>query len=586
MGCKALMIYATAKNLYKEVCLAEIAERHRRKTGADPVIAVDGPKCVQYLYKNCDFSCGGQYKKFREACRNFVQGFRTCGVRLVFFFHGLRPAAKNEKWVQVSKDVVEKINQMWEKLHVGDDKPMEHIRLPEGLIPCARVFFRDEPSTEVRLCMEDYNRETAEYAASCENCLGVMSNNGNFLIWKDVPCTFIFHGKIRLSDGLRMLCISSSDVTSDLGIKPQDLPALATFLGNGAIDQDTLQRLHKRLCSGYVDRGKLGYVVAQLVKNKTIEEICRVAFGKSWRDFHDSVKMGIGQYEYKTIAPYRPADKGCRWSGVLQNIEARHRSGEIPAIVLSVALRQTFRISAVLEDLSHAGGTSTGEALQPMRRRMYTVLLWESGDGPFHVEEQVTNSTEAYQLQVEVEKRLPPNLVHPGLLQLWSGDLETRWRLFSWVVGGPDPEGSALRSLEPQCLVVPAIALHFLRHEPRLLSRHEAEIFAVVAITVCRFTPQQLDKKNIPAPDPHAIFLATLFVRTTLHVLDVAAVCGLSFPREADCHLDAYFDGKFFQELYLRAKAQSFQRVGTHAPWDPSYLKPIHKLLDVIERNH
>ncbi|XP_049797550.1 constitutive coactivator of peroxisome proliferator-activated receptor gamma-like [Schistocerca nitens] len=588
MGCKWIMRYVRIKKLHKEVSLMEIADEHRRKTGQVPVIAVDGPRCVWYLYENCDFCCGGQYKEFREACKNFVRQFRNCGVRLVFFFHGLRPAEKYEKWVQMAKDNVGKINQGLQNLHLGGGKALDRVRLPEGLVPCARVIFRDEPSTEVRLCMGDYNGETAEYAASCENCLGVMSSNGNFLVYKNIPNLFTFDRRLQLNNGVRMLCFCPSDIASEIGVEREDMPAFATFLGNDTIETDELENVHKRLGCSYENLQELVCAVAKLVKGKTIEEMCQSAFGGRWRELFESVLAGIGQYDYKPKVSEAAAVKGSRWSEVLRSIEAKHRSGEIPAVILSVALHRTFRLGEVLEDLAHAKYSSmtTAEVLQPMRHRMYTVLLWESGDGPFRVEEQMTSSTDRYQLQVDVDKRLPRSVVHPGLLKLWTGDPETRWRLFSWVVGTPDPDGSTLRSLEPQCLVVPAVALHFLRHEANLLSRHEAEVFAVVAVTVGTLTAEQLSKKRILTPDPRAIYLSTLFVRTALHVLDVAAVCGLFFPREADCQLDAYFDGKFFHELYLKAKAQSFARVGIDAPWDPTYLDPIHKFLDVIEGSH
>lgn len=581
-----LITYPSYKLLYKSVALCKIAEQHRRKTGEEPVIAVDGHKCVWYLYGKRDFWCGGQYREFREACRNFVREFRDCGVRLVFFFHGLRPAEKDEEWVQVCRDNVEKMNQLWKKLHVGGGRPENPNRLPEGLIPCARVILRDEPPTEVRLCLEDYNREMAEYAATCKNCLGVMSNNGNFLVYKGVPRLFIFDNRLHTRTAARMLWVSSAVIASDLGLKVRRMPALATFLGNGFIDPEELKAAHRRLGCSEGDVEETVRAVADLVRDRTVKEMCRAAFGRRWREFLQLVTAGIDQYKYKPRTAGNGAEGGPDWTSVLQGIEARHASGEIPAALLSVARRRMFRLGAVPEDLSTPEFTSTGEALRTMRRRMYTVLLWESGDGPFRVEEQVASVAGTFQVEVEAQKWLPPTVVHPGLLQLWTGDLETRWRLFSWIVGAPDPDGSALRSLEPRCLVGPAAALSFLRHEACLISPREAEVFAAVAVTVGRFSPQELAQKSPPALDPRAVFLSTLFVRAVLHVLDVAAVCGLSFPRESDCQLDAYFDGKLFHELYLKAKAQSFPCVGPTDPWDLDYLDAIQKLVDVVEGAH
>ncbi|XP_049842679.1 constitutive coactivator of peroxisome proliferator-activated receptor gamma-like [Schistocerca gregaria] len=584
MSFKSIMRYARANDLYEDVSVGNIAEEHRRKTGEDAVIAVDGVGCVWYLYRNCDFRCGGQYKEFREACWNFVEKFSKNGIRLVFFFNGLPPDEKKEKCPDVSKNNVEKIKQ---NLHVTGNASTGWKCLPEGLIPCARVNFRDVPSTEVRLCVDDYYQETAQFAASCKNCLGVMSNTATFLIYKDAKNMFTFGGSHQIDGEVRMMRFRSSAIASHLGIQQQDLPALVTFAGSDNINLEERRRVHGRLSSRYGRREHLASVVAELVKNNTVEEMCRIAFGSRWREFVDTVKADIDHFRYKRRATVMASDKSS-WSAVLQRITAKHLSGEIPAAVLSVAKCHTLDTGPALEELFHDeyDGMATGDVLKSMRSRMYSVLLWESGDGPFHVEELVTRKTEVYREQVEVQKHLPLNVEHPGLLKLWAGDVDTRWRLFSWIVGAPDSEGSFLRSLEPQYLVVPAAALYFLRHEVKVLRCQEAEIFAVVAITVGNFTPEELAQKHIPMLDTRAAFLARLFVRTTLQVLDAAIVCGLSFPTEADCQLDAYFDGKFFHELYLKAKSQSFSRVGTHAPWDPSYLDPIHKLLNVVEHTH
>ncbi|XP_046982917.1 constitutive coactivator of peroxisome proliferator-activated receptor gamma-like [Schistocerca americana] len=584
MGGKWITRYANINKLYEDVDLAEIAEEHKSKTGGEPVIVVDGNGVVWYLYRNCDFHCGGQYKEFREACRNLTQKFRSSGVRLVFFFDGLTSAEKNGKLVEGSREGVKKSNKRLGKEHASNSTAKVPKQLPEGLIPCARVIFKCEPSCEVRLCVEDYHQEIAQFAASHRNCLGILSNTGNFLIYKDVPSMFLLHSKDKQGDrGVRTMRYCSSDIASHLGIQQHHLPAVQTFLASDTINRDEMRNAHRRIGELYGRKELLESAVAELVKNNTLEEMCHIAFGDRWRVNVDRVKAEIDHYSYKRRTSER-TPQSSSWSNVLQHITDKHSTGEIPAVLLSVAKCRALQVGAALEDLSNAksGITSLGEQLQRLRSRIYTVLLWESGDGPFQVEEKVTRKTEVQRTQVVVQKQLPPSVVHPGLLKLWSGDLETRWRLFSWIVGFPQP--SALRSLEPQCLVVPATALHFLRHETCLLSRHEAEIFAVVAVTVSGLTPQQLAQKSIPTLDPHAIFLATLFIRTALHVLDAAAVCGLSFPQEADCHLDAYFDGKLFHELYLSAKAQSFRRVGTHASWNPSHLNPIHKLLNIIEQ--
>ncbi|XP_049842287.1 constitutive coactivator of peroxisome proliferator-activated receptor gamma-like [Schistocerca gregaria] len=313
--------------------------------------------------------------------------------------------------------------------------------------------------------------------------------------------------------------------------------------------------------------------------------MCRIAFGDRWAEFLEAVEVAIGQYECKPTVSGSPAE-GSDWSQVLRFIESKHVSGEIPGMVLSLAKCHTFRAGPALADMTNGAQNvlSTAEVLQPVKRRMYTVLLWESGEGPFRVEEFFTRRSDVCHEEVGVSKWLPPGVTHPGLRRLWRADVESRWRLFTYIVGAPDGNGTSLRSLQAQYLAVPAAALSFLRHEACCLESHEAEVLAVVAVTVGRLSVQQLAQKQLTSLDTRPMYLVSLFVRTALHVLDGAAICGLSFPRDSECLLDAYFDGIFFHEDYLKAKAQSFARIGTHLPGDRPHLGPLHQLLDVIER--
>ncbi|XP_049797945.1 constitutive coactivator of peroxisome proliferator-activated receptor gamma-like [Schistocerca nitens] len=587
MGCFSILQYAQRHELYEEVDLAEIADECRKKTGQTPVVVVDGRQCVWLLYRGCDFYCGGQYKEFREACTNLVRRFRNCGVHLVFYFYGLPSVDKKEKWVRLNRESAEQMSKSLRTAHEQGSTRVRPKRHPEGLVPCAHVIFREEPNSEVRLSTGICHQEIAQYAASNTNCLGVMSGNADFLVYSGVPSLLILHGESKAEEGVSLRRFRPAVIASHLGIRLQHLPAFGTFAGDSFIKSDELQRVHGRLQDFYNCRGNPMAAVAKLVKDNAVDEMCRIAFGDRWAEFLETVEVGIGQYGCKPTVSDSPTE-GSDWSQVLHFIESKHVSGEIPGMVLSLAKSRIFRAGAALEDMADGAqnGLSTAEMLQPMRRRMYTVLLWESGEGPFRVEEFFTRRSDVCQEEVEVSKWLPPGVTHPGLRRLWTADVESRWRLFTWIVGAPDGDGSALRSLQPQYLAVPAAALSFLRHEACCLERHEAEVLAVVAVTVGRLSVQQLAQKQLPSLDTRAVYLASLFVRTALQVLDAAAICGLSFPRDSECLLDAYFDGIFFHELYLKAKAQSFARIGAHLPRDRPHLGPLHHLLDVIEGTH
>lgn len=216
-----------------------------------------------------------------------------------------------------------------------------------------------------------------------------------------------------------------------------------------------------------------------------------------------------------------------------------------------------------------------------MRARMYTVLLWDSGPGPFRVTEYIpTGLNEVLQETVEVEKSLPEEDEHPGLLELWSGPEDRRWRMFTWVIS-PAEDLSALRDLSPQHLVVPAAVLFYLHHEARVLTMDEVKIFMMVAVSVPSFSSSQLSKLDVKVPTVRAIYLVSLFGRTVLHVLGVAGACGLSFPRPADCHMDAYFDGKLFHHIYSKAENTSNPR--GLMTWDEAQEETYNRLMNIIQ---
>ncbi|XP_049842803.1 constitutive coactivator of peroxisome proliferator-activated receptor gamma-like [Schistocerca gregaria] len=248
MGGKWITRYANINKLYEDVDLSEMAKEHKSKTGREPVIVVDGNGLVWYLYRNCDFHCGGQYKEFREACRNLMQKFKNSGVRLVFFLDGLASAEKNGKLVEGSREGVKQSNKTLGKQHASNSTATVPKQLPEGLIPCARVVIKCEPSSEVRLCVEDYHQEIAQFAASHRNCFGILSNTGNFLIYKDVPSMFLLHSKDKQGDReVRTMRYCSSEIASHLGIQQHQLSAVQTFLASDTINRDEMRNAHRRI---------------------------------------------------------------------------------------------------------------------------------------------------------------------------------------------------------------------------------------------------------------------------------------------------------------------------------------------------
>lgn len=578
MGVLGLTKYIEEHRLYEVVDFQAVANDAKSRNVAEPVIAVDGSQCAWYLYGNLDSLHGGQYRELRESCENFVKRFRDLGVRLSFFFDGLPVQEKMPRWIKRREDKAKQISNFFDKLSTvrsTRDTDIDCSILPEGVVPCATVAFK-QIGCEVRMSVADCDVEVAYFAASNRSCIGVLSNDTDFLIYRDIPCLFPFSG-LEMGQEVKGWRFRSPAIASHLGIPVEDLPVLASLVGNDIVSRETLREPHIKLRKQYGPRPVVE-LVAELMKRSPrgdLARICQVVFGDKWREGLELVQKSVRGYRY-TVGSKFVLQNLPKWESVLQHVEAKHAACEIPGYVYTVMKCHIMRCGEALER-----SPPTGRIGRAMRARMYTVLLWDSGPGPFKVTEYVLDeSGRVCQETVEVQKRLPQGDYHPGLLEMWSGPEDRRWLVFTWMIL-PTKQLNALRDLSPQHSVVPAAALCYLYHEAKALTKDEVRTFVVVAVSVKTYSVRQLSSLEVEVPTERAIYLATLFVRTILHVLDAAAACGLSFPRPAECQLDAYFDGKLFHYIYSKSRDTTDPR---HViTWDNSREATFSRLMNIIE---
>lgn len=584
MGVDGLTKYARDCGLYRVVDLQEVANDFRKKNVGEPVIAVDGSQSAWYLYRNMDPLRGGQYKEFRESCEHFVRRFRDMGIRLAFFFDGLPVEEKIKTWLKRRADKAKEIGKLFAKLRAVQSEGNGNVGcrlLPEAVVPCATVAFK-QLGCQTQMSTTDCDTELASFAAGNKCCVAVLSNDADFLIYGGVPCLVTF-SNLKMGQKVTGWCFRSVDLASNLGIKVEDLPTLASFVGNDIVKRDVLQAPHRTLRKLYGYKEVIELVAEMLKKTPRgdLKKMCQVAFGIDWERGLKLVQESVRSYSFELVEAVT-APKSSAWDKVLRHVEARHVACEIPGYVYTVMKCCLMRAGDVLEDLSNAQSDSppTGLVVREMLSRMYTVLLWDSGRGPFRVTEYIpVEPGKVLEETVEVQKSLPEGVHHPGILALWSGPEDRRWRLFSWVVS-PKRDLTGLRSLTPKALAVPAAALTYLYHEASVLTKDEVRILAMVAVSVDSFSARQLSNLHVKLPSERAIYVATLFVRTALHVLDVAAACGLSFPRPADCHLDAYFDGKLFHHIYSQSRHSDLKAA---AGWDESQEYIFNRFMNAIE---
>ncbi|XP_049797551.1 uncharacterized protein LOC126214959 [Schistocerca nitens] len=589
MGVDGLSKYARDHNLYQVVNMRTVANDFRSRNTGEPVVAVDGPQCAWYLYRKLGSLHGGQYKEFRERCEQVVKQFQGIGLSLHFVFDGAPVEEKISTWVKRREDKAKEISKFFAKLRTAQAKGYLSCGfriLPEAVIPSASVFFK-HLGCQVCLSTTDCDTELAQFAATNACCVGVLSDDSDFLIYSGVPCVFTFTG-LQIGKKVRALRFQSTMIASHLGIVVDNFPAFACFVGNDIVSKKALKKPHRNLRRMYGSKVVIE-LVAQLLKGTPkgdVSRMCEVAVGKSGRKAQKLEKLvqeSVYSYQYH-VGVSMTAKNDPRWGAVLQRVKARHMSCEIPRNIFTVMNCRLMRFGDALEDLSisRPNFPPTFLALRAMRSRMYTVLLWNSGNGPFRVTEYIlTKLGQVRKETVVVQKTLPEEVHHPDPLELWSGPKDHRWCTFNWVIS-PTKDLSVFRALSPQYLVVPTAALFYLYHEAQILTRDELRIFVIVAVSVKSLSARQLSRRRVKIRTERAIYLATLFVRAVLQVLDVAAACGLSFPRPADCHLDAYFDGKFFHHIYRKSESTSDPSALTE--WDKAHERTFSRLMNIIQQ--
>ncbi|XP_049828534.1 constitutive coactivator of peroxisome proliferator-activated receptor gamma-like [Schistocerca gregaria] len=589
MGIWGLQSFIDGKQWYEEVNIRDVAQEWRRTKTVEPVIAVDGAACARHIYGTADKFCGGQYKQFRESCRTFVQRFRDSGIRLVFFFDGIPVEEKMNAWANRRMYRLLQISQLFADFRarrLTKETKRKFYLTPEAVVPTARVIFCTELDCKVRVATEDCDNELAEYAAREDHCLGIISSDTDLLVHEGVPCLILFK-HLKMTSSLNARRYNPADIASKLGLRREHLPVFASFVGNDIIIRSQLESLHDKLFSRY-GKGTRVENVAKFVRDGPPEDVpalCAYAFDDQPNHLEDEVRASIDSYRRVNPVAEEPTGDG-PWGELLRLAKERHVNCKMPAVVYAVMMRRRFRIGEVLEDLARQ--RPTGLVLRPMRARLYAVLLRERGPDSAEVTEMMPMGINDIREESVAAAQLPTSVLHPGLRALWQQEdvagRDQRWRLFAWVTS-PRVNLPALRSVWPAHLAVPAVALSYLRHDcnPAALGQTEAAVFAAVAVAVGDASASFLAGPDVERVNVRAVYLATLFVRTVLHVLDAAAACGLSFPTEKDCLLEAYFDGRYFHDVYAATMSQRLRDPRHYLQWRASYEAQFQQLVDAIE---
>ncbi|XP_021042130.1 constitutive coactivator of peroxisome proliferator-activated receptor gamma isoform X1 [Mus caroli] len=264
MGVRGLQgfVGSTCPHICTVVNIHELAERHRNKyPGCTPTIVVDAMCCLRYWYTAESWVCGGQWREYYCALRNFVAAFTSAGIKLIFFFDGMVEPGKRDEWVKRRLKNNREISKIFHYIKSKRDQPGRNMFfIPSGLAIFTR-FALKTLGQETFCSLQEADYEVASYGLE-HNCLGILGEDTDYLIYD--TCPYFSIGDLCL-ESLQTIMLCREKLCESLGLRVADLPLLACLLGNDITPEGMFESFRYKCLSSYAsvkeNAGKKGNVI-------------------------------------------------------------------------------------------------------------------------------------------------------------------------------------------------------------------------------------------------------------------------------------------------------------------------------------
>lgn len=264
MGVRGLQgfVGSTCPHICTVVNIHELAERHRNKyPGCTPTIVVDAMCCLRYWYTAESWVCGGQWREYYCALRNFVAAFTSAGIKLIFFFDGMVEPGKRGEWVKRRLKNNREISKIFHYIKSKRDQPGRNMFfIPSGLAIFTR-FALKTLGQETFCSLQEADYEVASYGLE-HNCLGILGEDTDYLIYD--TCPYFSIGDLCL-ESLQTIMLCREKLCESLGLRVADLPLLACLLGNDITPEGMFESFRYKCLSSYAsvkeNAGKKGNVI-------------------------------------------------------------------------------------------------------------------------------------------------------------------------------------------------------------------------------------------------------------------------------------------------------------------------------------
>ncbi|XP_021090319.1 constitutive coactivator of peroxisome proliferator-activated receptor gamma isoform X2 [Mesocricetus auratus] len=264
MGVRGLQgfVGSTCPHICTVVNIQELAEHHRTKyPGCTPTIVVDAMCCLRYWYTPESWVCGGQWREYFSALRDFVAAFTSAGIKLIFFFDGMVEPGKRDEWVKRRLKNNREISKIFHYIKSKRDQPGRSMFfIPSGLAIFTR-FALKTLGQETFCSLQEADFEVASYGLQ-HNCLGILGEDTDYLIYD--TCPYLSIGDLCL-ETLETIMLCREKLCETLGLHVADLPLLACLLGNDITPEGMFESFRYKCLSSYTsvkeNAGKKGNII-------------------------------------------------------------------------------------------------------------------------------------------------------------------------------------------------------------------------------------------------------------------------------------------------------------------------------------
>lgn len=304
MGVRGLQgfVGSTCPHICTVVNIQELAERHRTKyPGCTPTIVVDAMCCLRYWYTPESWICGGQWREYFSALRDFVAAFTSAGIKLIFFFDGMVEPGKRDEWVKRRLKNNREISKIFHYIKSKREQPGRNMFfIPSGLAIFTR-FALKTLGQETFCSLQEADYEVASYGLQ-HNCLGILGEDTDYLIYD--TCPYFSIGDLCL-ETLETVMLCREKLCESLGLHVADLPLLACLLGNDITPEGMFESFRYKCLSSYAsvkeNAGKKGNII--LAVSDYISRVLHLYQGE--KKIEDMLPLGPNKaLFYKGVAAY------------------------------------------------------------------------------------------------------------------------------------------------------------------------------------------------------------------------------------------------------------------------------------------